>query len=174
MKWSQGYSCHWCFHLSIFITLMLIEKNSNPNYFRCHNVLASSISTYACNPDQHLSVCPFTLWLYPWSFPPFDIQPAHFSSAWCSVLLATPILEFVSESQPVWFGVLVATHTLQLPLKGEGCWTQGSPSHLFWLKRKRLHCGYSPKPKPEWKWQAIWGWGVTFPLSGKFALLTSG
>lgn len=66
----------------------------------------------------------------------FTIQPAPFSSAWSSVLWATPILEVGSESQPVWFGMLIATHSLQLSLKRGGCWTQGSSGHLFWLKQK--------------------------------------
>lgn len=112
--------------------------------------LITLVSTCGCHH-------PSSLWLYPWSFPPVGIQLAHVSSAWSSVLLATPILEVVSESQPVWFGMLIATLSLQLPLKRESHRTQGSPSHLFWLNGKRLHSGYSLKPKPKWRWQAIWG-----------------
>lgn len=110
------------------------EKKKQQN-FHCRSVLASSTSIYPHNSGWHLCGChPSSVWLYPWSFPSFDIQLAHFSSAW-SVLWATPILEVVDESQPVWFGMLIATHSLQLCWIG-GCWTQGSSSHLFWLKQK--------------------------------------
>lgn len=113
------------------------HRKKKPQNFHCQSVLASSTSFYPHNPGQHLSECHYpSVWLYPWSFPPFDIQLAHFSSAWSSVLWATPILEVGSESQPVWFGILIATHSLQLCLKRGDCWTQGSSSHLFWLKQK--------------------------------------
>lgn len=92
----------------------------------------------------------------PLSFSSFDIQLAHFSSAWSSVLWATPILEVVGESQPVWFGMLIATRSLQLCWIG-GCWTQGSSAISSGLNR-RLHSGCSLKPKLKWKWQAFWGW----------------
>lgn len=113
-----------------------------------------SITLVSTSECHHSS----SLWLYPWSFPPFGIQLALFSSAWSSVLLATLILEVVSESQPVWFGMLVATLSLSSLWRERVAGTRGSPSHLFWLNGKRLHSsGYSVKPKLKWKWQAIWG-----------------
>lgn len=136
---------------------MLIGKKKQQN-FHCHSVLASSTSIYPHNPGWHLCECrcPSSVWLYPWSFSSFDIQLAHFSSAWSSVLWATPILEVVGESQPVWFGMLIATHSLQL------CWRgvaglKGTPAISSGLNR-RLHSGCSLKPKLKWKWQAFWGW----------------
>lgn len=116
---------------------------------------------------------PSSLWLYPWFFPPVGIQLAHVSSAWSSVLLATPILEVVSESQPVWFGMLIATLSLQLPLK-RVIGLRGAPAISSGSMGKDSTAVIHWNPNQSGDGRQSGAWGVSFPLSEKFTLLTFG
>lgn len=68
--------------------------------------------------------------------------------------------------------MLIATHSLCL--KRRGCWTQGSSSHLFWLKQKAPQWLFS-ETQTEMEMASNLGLDVSgFLLSEKFALLTFG
>lgn len=134
---------------------MLIGKKNQQN-FHCQSVLVSSTSIYPHNLWQLCGCCPSSIWLYPWSFPPFN-SASSFQQ--CLVFCPVGHIDFGDwqweSAGVVWH---VDSYSLTPALFEErGCWAQGSSSHLFWFKQKAPQWLFS-ETQTEMKWQAIWGW----------------